>query len=184
MMKKSGFLAFTALLAIAPIEAVIADHHAVPAAASPAKVLGSDGAEIGAAIFEQTPGGVLISIAARNLPPGEHGFHIHEKGVCDPAAGFKTAGGHFSPRGRQHGLMVAAGSHAGDMPNQMVASDGVMRVAVLNTNVTLETGVDSLVDADGSALVIHAGADDYRSQPTGAAGGRLACVVIRPPMAK
>ncbi len=182
MMKKSGFLAIATGLVFAPVHIALADHQEAPADPPHIGVYNAEGNEIGTAVFEQTPGGVLISVVAEGLPPGEHGFHIHEKGACDPAEGFKTAGGHFAPRSHHHGLKVAAGPHAGDMPNQFAGSDGTMRAVVLNPNVTLETGVDSLVDADGSALIIHAGADDYMTQPTGAAGGRLACAVISPPV--
>jgi Cu-Zn family superoxide dismutase len=181
MIKKGGLRAFTTLLAFAPVQAVLADHHAAPAEPLHASVLNGESEQIGTAVFEQTPVGVLISVAIEGLPLGEHGFHIHEVGVCDPGEGFKMAGGHFTPRSHQHGLKVAAGPHAGDMPNQFAGADGIMRAVVLNSNVTLEAGPGSLADADGSALVIHAGADDYMSQPTGAAGGRLACAVIRPP---
>jgi len=182
MMKKSGFLAIAAGLVLAPAQATLAEDAQAPADPPHVSVIDTQGKQIGTATFEQTPSGVLISVAIKGLPPGEHGFHIHEKGVCDPATGFKSAGGHFAPRGHEHGLMVAAGPHAGDMPNQFAAADGTMRATVLNPNVTFETGIDSLADADGSALVIHDGADDYVTQPTGAAGSRLACAVIMPPM--
>lgn len=182
MMKWNGFRAIAALVALGAAHAVFADEQAAPSEPLHVPVLGIAGKQIGTAVFEQTPNGVLITVDADGLPPGEHGFHIHETGVCDPAAGFKTSGGHFAPRGHQHGLKVAAGPHAGDMPNQYAGSDGKMHAVVLDPNVTLETGIDSLIDADGSALVIHAGADDYTSQPTGDAGSRLACAVISPPM--
>lgn len=184
MMKKSGFQAIAAGLVLAPMQAVLADDPQPPADPPHIGVVNAEGDEIGTAVIQQTPGGVLISVAVEGLPSGEHGFHIHEKGECDPAQGFKTAGGHFAPRSRQHGLKVVAGPHAGDMPNQFAGNDGTMRAEVLNPNVTLETGLGSLVDADGSALIIHAGADDYMTQPTGAAGGRLACAVVSPPAPK
>jgi len=183
MVKNYVIPAVVVTLALMPVRAVLADHHEAPAEPPHAALVDGEGKEAGTVVLEQTPGGVLISVAAEGLPPGEHGFHIHEKGLCDVAEGFKTAGGHFNPRGREHGLKSAGGAHAGDMPNQFVAGDGTLRAVVLNPAVTLETGIDSLADADGSALIIHAGSDDYATQPTGAAGGRLACAVISPPAA-
>jgi Cu-Zn family superoxide dismutase len=182
MMNKSGILAIAAVLAIAPVQAVLADHHEAPAESPHIGVVNAEGEEIGTAAFEQTPSGLLISVAIEGLPPREHGFHIHEKGVCEPTVGFKTAGGHFNPGTHEHGLKVAGGPHAGDMPNQFSGADGTMRADVLNPNVALGEGPNSLADADGSALIIHAGADDYITQPTGAAGGRIACAVISPPI--
>ncbi len=182
MMKSCRTTVLAGLLAAAPYQTAFADHHEGPSVGpSPVPVLNAQGEAIGTATFEQTPHGVLVAIDAQGLPPGEHGFHIHETGACDPAEGFSSAGGHFNPRSREHGLKVNAGHHAGDMPNQFVDADGTLRTVVLNSAVTMETGLDSLADADGSALIVHAGLDDYLTQPTGAAGGRLACAVIRPP---
>lgn len=136
------------------------------------------GQKVGSAILTQTPSGVLIDIDVSNIADGEHGFHIHQAGVCDGADGFKSAGGHFDPTGHQHGYMAEQGSHAGDMPNQFAAVGGKLRAHVLNPNVTLADGPTSVLDADGSALVIHAKPDDYSSQPVGNAGDRIACAVI------
>jgi len=183
MMKKYLFPTLAACLTLAATQAAQADDAPPPADPGIASVIDTEGNQIGTAQFEQTPAGVLISLAVAGLPAGEHGFHIHQKGVCDTADGFKSAGGHFNPDGHEHGLKVEAGPHAGDMPNQFAGADGVMRVQVLNPNVTLGEGPNSLADMDGSALIIHAGADDYVTQPTGDAGGRLACAVISPPMA-
>ena len=182
MMKTGRIAVLATALVVAPHQVAFAGHHEGPAVdPSPVAVLDAQGATIGTASFEQTPDGVLISIDAKGLPPGEHGFHIHEKGICSPADGFASAGGHFNPRAREHGFKATAGHHAGDMPNQFAGAEGNLRAVVLNTAVTMETGLNSLDDADGSALIIHAGMDDYATQPTGAAGGRLACAVIRPP---
>ena len=143
-----------------------------------AQLVDRQGQRIGTAVFQDTPNGVLISVSADGLPPGEHAFHIHETGLCEPAEGFSTAGGHFAPGGDPHGFQMPAGPHAGDMPNQFVPADGSLRAHVFNARVRIGPGENSLADADGSALVIHAGADDYRSQPSGAAGDRIACAVI------
>lgn len=136
------------------------------------------GQEVGKAILAQTASGVLIEMELSNIPEGEHGFHIHETGVCDAADGFKSAGSHFEPAQHQHGYMAADGPHAGDMPNQFAGSDGRLAANVLNSNVTLSDGPTSMLDADGSAIIVHAKRDDYTSQPTGDAGDRIACAVI------
>ncbi|MFC0205414.1 superoxide dismutase family protein [Novosphingobium soli] len=155
---------------------------AAPAASSApmvhADVIGADGKAMGMVMLKETPAGVLISADVKGLPAGEHGFHFHQKGVCEPDKKFETAGGHFTGGDHQHGYLVAQGPHAGDMPNQHVGTDGLLETQVLNTGVTLSAGPKSLFDADGSTLVIHANADDYASQPSGNAGGRLACAVI------
>lgn len=143
-----------------------------------ANVIGEQGNSLGMVTLEETPAGLLVTTDVSGLPAGEHGFHFHEKGQCDPGQKFTTAGGHFAPGSEKHGLMVMGGPHGGDMPNQHVGEDGVLKGQVLNTRVTLSPGATSLLDADGSALVIHAGADDYKSQPAGDAGGRIACAVI------
>ncbi|WP_119304380.1 superoxide dismutase family protein [Dongia deserti] len=137
------------------------------------------GQEIGKAILTQTTSGVLIDIDVSRIPNGEHGFHIHETGICDSADGFKSAGGHFDPAQQQHGYMAEHGSHAGDMPNQFVGADGKLRAQVLNPNVTLTTGPTNVLDADGSALIIHADPDDYSTQPAGNAGDRIVCAVVK-----
>ena len=150
-----------------------------PAPQAGGTFINAQGQQIGRATLTQTPsGGVLVQVELRGLPPGEHAFHIHETGRCDPANGFQSAGGHFAPRRHQHGYLVQGGPHAGDMPNQFVGPDGVLRAQVLNPSVTLGEGEGTLFDADGSAIVVHANPDDYRSQPAGDAGGRIACAVI------
>jgi Cu-Zn family superoxide dismutase len=135
--------------------------------------------QAGTAHLAETRAGVLITVELRGLPPGVHGFHIHETGRCDASGGFQSAGGHHNPRNEQHGFMARAGAHAGDLPNQTVGQDGVLRVQVLNDKVTLGQGEATLFDPHGSALVVHAQADDYRSQPAGDSGDRLACAVLQ-----
>lgn len=181
MPKKSVLLAGLAGIVLTSSQAALADHHEAPDSPPHFAVIDTSGKEIGTLVLEQTPNGVLLDISVAGLPEGEHGFHLHGKGICDPAQGFKTAGGHYSPREHDHGIREPSGPHAGDMPNQFVGKDGILRAHVLNPNVTLGPGFNSLFDEDGSALIIHAGADDYWSQPTGNAGGRLACAVISPP---
>jgi Cu-Zn family superoxide dismutase len=179
-------LAFLAMTACAHAEAEHA-HAAAPVAAAAttaaapmvhADVIGLDGKKLGMVMLQETPAGVLVSADVKGLPAGEHGFHFHQKGLCDTATKFDSAGGHFTGGDHQHGYMAAKGPHGGDMPNQNVGADGVLKTQILNTGVTLGSGSTSLIDADGTALVIHAAADDYTSQPSGNAGGRIACAVI------
>ena len=134
------------------------------------------GREVGRAVLTQVERGVQIVLEASGLPPGAHGFHIHEKGDCE-APEFKSAGGHFNPEGKEHGLENPRGSHAGDLPNLTVGRDGSVRFDVLVGSVTLAEGRRSIL---GRSLVIHERADDGRTDPDGNAGKRIACGIIRP----
>ena len=135
------------------------------------------GKKVGEATLDETPNGVLITLALSGATPGTHAMHIHEVGKCEPP--FKTAGGHFNPAHKKHGILAAEGMHAGDMPNIEVPADGKLTVHVLASGVTLKKGApNSLFDADGSALVLHAKADDNMGDPAGNAGDRMACGVI------
>lgn len=136
------------------------------------------GKQVGTATLMQTPHGVLIDAELSGLPPGEHAFHVHQTGRCDAADGFKSAGSHYAPSKGEHGFMVEGGPHAGDMPNQFVGADGKLRIHVFNSSASLAQSEGALLDGGGTALVIHAKADDYRSQPAGDAGDRIACAVI------
>jgi Cu-Zn family superoxide dismutase len=146
-----------------------------------ADMIGADGKSMGVVMLQDTPNGVLVTTDLTGVPAGEHGFHFHEKGVCDAKQKFTTAGAHFAPGGTQHGLMAMGGPHAGDMPNEHVGADGTLDAEVLNTGVTLGAGPKSLNDVDGSALVIHAKPDDYKTQPSGDAGDRIGCAVVAAP---
>ncbi|MFY4730155.1 superoxide dismutase family protein [Nitrospira sp. BLG_2] len=136
------------------------------------------GKQVGTATLIQTPNGVLIDADLSSLPPGEHAFHIHQTGRCDAADGFKSAGSHYALKKREHGFKVENGPHEGDMPNQFAGADGTLRLHVFNPAVSLLQGDGALVGGSGTALVVHAKADDYRSQPAGDAGDRIACAVI------
>jgi len=182
-LKKTNFVSLTsaALLAVTHTGAW-AQEPAPSGGRVNVALIGAQGQTLGMASLEQTPAGVLISINATGLGEGERAFHIHESGYCDPRVSFVSAGGHFAPGGTAHGFRDAKGPHAGDMPNLFVTTDGKVQAQVLNRSVRLsDSGEGALLDADGSALVIHGGADDYASQPAGAAGPRIACAVIAPP---
>jgi len=160
--------------------AILFALSALPAAAQTATAALKDagGKDVGSANLTQTPHGVLINVSVKGMPPGEHAFHVHEVGKCEPP--FTSAGGHFNPTNKKHGMLAAEGYHAGDMPNLHIPQSGDLTVEVVNANITLEKGKpNSVFDADGSAIVIHAGSDDYKTDPTGDAGGRIACGVIQ-----
>lgn len=143
-----------------------------------AKLINPEGRVVGiAAITESPEVGVRITLNAYGLPPGAHGFHIHAVGKCEPPD-FKSAAGHFNPYGRKHGLRNPEGSHAGDLLNLMVDPDGTA-AALRTAPVTLGPGKGSLMGAEGTAIVIHAGPDDYMTDPAGEAGPRIACGVIK-----
>ena len=136
------------------------------------------GAEVGNVTLTSTPSGVLMSLDLAAIPAGEHAFHVHAVGKCE-GPDFKSAGPHFNPDETKHGLMNPEGPHAGDMPNLHVPADGKLRIEVLNPTVTL-SAESALLDADGSAVIVHAVADDYKTDPAGNAGDRIACGVITP----
>jgi len=138
----------------------------------------ADGKEVGKAALTDTPSGVLIRLDLTSAPEGDHAFHIHAVGKCEPPD-FKSAGGHFNPDKTEHGIENPEGPHAGDMPNIHVPADGRLTIEVLNVDAAL-SGDFALLDEGGAALVLHAGLDDYRSDPAGAAGARIACGVITP----
>lgn len=142
-----------------------------------AEMRDSSGQLVGSAVFEQTPHGVLLSLQLSALPPGAHGLHIHSVGVCEPP--FASAGDHFAAAGRLHGFRSPAGPHAGDATNLDVNQGGSARADFMFPDVTLSPGPNSLFDADGSSLVVHANADDYTTDPSGNSGARIACGVIR-----
>jgi Cu-Zn family superoxide dismutase len=143
------------------------------AATAKATLKDATGKEVGTAALVDTPSGLLIKLILAGVPAGEHAFHIHAVGKCD-APKFASAGGHFNPTNAKHGLMNAAGPHDGDMPNIYVPADGKLEIELLNPKAT----VAALQDADGSAIVIHAGPDDYKTDPAGNSGDRIACGVI------
>lgn len=182
-MIRSAMMLCTAAAAMmaAPVLAAPAGGAQAAPAMIHADMIGADGKSMGMVMLQDTPSGVLVSTDLKGVPAGEHGFHFHEKGMCDAKQKFTTAGAHFAPGGTQHGLMVMGGPHGGDMPNAYVGADGMLVEQVLNTGATIGAGPKSLKDRDGSALVIHAKPDDYKTQPSGDAGDRIGCAVIAAP---
>jgi superoxide dismutase, Cu-Zn family len=142
-----------------------------------ATIKDKDGKHVGQATLIQTPEGVRIAVSGFRLPPGVHGLHIHAVGVCQPPE-FTSAGAHFNPAGKKHGLEASDGPHAGDLPNLTANNIGEGGVDVVNKHVTLGPGANSLLGENGTAIVIHAAADDNKTDPTGNSGGRIACGVI------
>jgi Cu-Zn family superoxide dismutase len=187
-------LAFAASLALA---AALLMLLVTPAAGRPpapfawAQIIDTAGEPVGSARFTQKRGTVRISAFAVGLTPGKHGIHIHTVGECDPNAvdpatgatvPFFTAGTHFNPYIKEHGLQNPRGPHAGDLPNLVAREDGVGSLRAKTGRVSLRPDVaNSLFDSDRSALVIHAAEDDQRTDPTGNSGARIACGVIQSP---
>ena len=135
------------------------------------------GQSVGTATLTQAGGGVELRVQVRGLPPGDHGIHLHAVGACDGPE-FTSAGGHFNPTGGKHGLQSAEGPHAGDLPNLQVAADGSGALTTTTNRITLGAGATSVFDADGTALVIHAGPDDNVTDPAGNSGARIACGLV------
>jgi Cu-Zn family superoxide dismutase len=136
-----------------------------------------DGKDLGQVKMIETMAGLLISVKLKGLPPGPHGFHAYEIGKCE--GDFASAGAIYNPLGAKHGFFSEEGPMAGDLPNLIVPANGELEVDLLSPFLTLsKQGDESLLDADGAALIIRERADDYRSDPEGDSGGRIACGVI------
>jgi Cu-Zn family superoxide dismutase len=150
----------------------------VPAVGAQAKaeLKSADGRSVGTVTFTDSPHGVLIHAALTGLPPGTHAIHIHEAGKCEPP--FTTAGGHFNPAQRAHGILNGAGQHAGDLPNIEVPADGKITFDAVAPGATAQSLNNSVIREGGTAVIIHAGADDYMNGPQGAGSTRIACGVI------
>lgn len=143
-----------------------------------APLINTEGTEIGEVTLTEGENGVTIQVVAEGLTPGMHGFHIHEKGQCAPPK-FESAGGHFNPNEKEHGFENPKGFHLGDLLNIEVGEDGKVDEVVTTAEVTLQRGKgNSILDEDGSSIMIHSKADDYKTDPSGNSGDRIACAVI------
>jgi Cu-Zn family superoxide dismutase len=157
-----GMLAGTALAQSKPAPATV-------------ELKDKDGKTVGKLTLKEAKGGVAIKGKLMGLTPGQHGFHIHEKGACTPP-GFQSAGGHYNPTKKHHGqLNPQGGQHVGDLGNLNVGPKGTIAVNTMAKGATLGKGDASLTKTDGTAIVVHAKADDLKSDPAGNAGDRIAC---------
>jgi Cu-Zn family superoxide dismutase len=154
-------------------ESLIGDGVQVLASA---ELMLADGTQGGVAKLFASDGSVSLEIVASGIEPGEHGFHLHQIGICD-TPDFKSAGGHLNPLGKSHGKDSPSGHHLGDLPNLNIGNDrsGGLTVPIEGDQAQI---MDWLFDEDGTAVMIHAGPDDYKTDPTGDAGGRVACGVL------
>ena len=163
------------LIALAAVP-VAAETPAAPKSAS-AVLADPTGKPIGRAMLSETPHGLHVVVSATGLKPGVHGVHVHTVGTCT-APDFASAGPHWNPTAKQHGTANPQGSHLGDLPNLIVDPNGGGMIDAVIHGATLTGGTNPVLDADGAAVVIHAAADDYKTDPSGASGGRIACGVL------
>ena len=158
---------------------VVADGNAIGTMQS-VNFVGGDGAALGSVSLSDGAGGATMSVTASGMPAGVHGIHLHEKGLCDGPK-FDSAGGHWNPGAKKHGRDNPAGAHLGDLANLEVGGDGRATVNTMVAGAMMSSGANMLADADGTSLVVHAKPDDYKTDPSGDSGDRVACAVLAGP---
>ncbi len=171
-----------AALVVLPACSSLPTTDAAPALEAGATLRDAAGKTVGAVRFTQPrTGGVQLEVTVAGLTVGTHGIHLHAVGACEAsgATAFGAAGSHFNPHAASHGLENPRGAHAGDLPNLVVGVDGAGVLRTTTERVTLAAGAASVLDADGTAVVIHAGPDDQASDPAGNSGVRIACGVVQ-----
>ena len=141
---------------------------------------GADGKPLGSVTVTEDAAGLMLAVSATGMPAGMHGIHLHEKGLCEGPK-FESAGSHWNPQAKQHGRDNPAGSHLGDLVNLEVATDGSASTSFPIPGAMMASGAMMLSDADGTALVVHAKPDDYKTDPSGNSGDRIACAVLAAP---
>lgn len=178
-MKITPFLFALPLGFVASVCATTALTAAAPAAPTAhANIAAGDGSARGTASVTEAADGLHVVVKAKGVTPGIHAVHIHTTGTCT-GPDFTSAGGHWNPTGRQHGKDNPAGMHMGDMPNMTVGPNGKGALEYVVPHGSIKGSETPLIDADGAAVVIHAQADDNKSDPAGNAGGRIACGVLK-----
>ncbi len=168
---------FTIAVVAAALALVPAAGSAADAKLARATLKDAKGQDVGTATFHAANGGAELSVDAKGLPPGQHGIHVHAVGKCD-APNFKSAGPHFNPTGKKHGTKNPEGHHAGDLPNLTVGPDGKGTLRATLHGASLGSGEGSLLGGQGTAVVVHAGPDDEKTDPAGGSGDRIACGVV------
>lgn len=151
---------------------------APPAISATTQLLGSNGELRGTAALIQSADGVRVDVRLDGMVPGTYAVHLHAIGRCD-TPDFASAGAHFNPTAQKHGSLNSAGPHLGDLPNIVVAANGGGSLAATVAGLQLVGGATPLLDADGAAVIVHAAADDYRTDPSGNSGARIACGTLR-----
>jgi len=183
----SLLLAGTALAACSQKAEEPADNVAEPPAmaepsAAPQTIAlnGTDGRPVGTVTLNEDSNGVTIKVDASAIAAGTHGVHLHEKGLCEGPK-FESAGAHWNPQSKQHGRDNPMGAHLGDLANFEIGQAGAATTSFTVAGVTMSGATNALADADGTSLVVHAKADDYKTDPSGNSGDRVACAVLAPP---
>jgi Cu-Zn family superoxide dismutase len=181
MAKRPNLVLLTVLLFAAsstPRAAPAADagQPAPPSQSVVSALKDRQGRPVGTVTLTETPHGLLVRGTVEGLHPGPHAIHFHETGKCEPP--FTSAGGHFNPSQKTHGVLSPGGPHGGDLPNLVVPASGKLDFETFAPGLSLSSGPGAVLDSDGTAIVVHAKADDHVSQPAGDSGDRIACGVL------